>query len=130
MKNLRPFRAVATVFLLALIAALAPALPARAGNERFIIYNTTNNKAWITIYRSDVGRTIVCSGWAEAKKWKECNPWFFSIDNAMWVRVEVVNGSDKVIRDFEIKGSPRTLGNTTIKYENGDFRIDAGAPQY
>lgn len=122
------YRLFAMAFILALSAVFVAPLPARAGNIRVMVYNTSPNKVWVTLYRRDVGRTIVCSGWAEPNKWKECNPWFISSDNTMWVRAEVVNGSENVIRDIEIEGSPRTLSNSTVKYEGGTFRIVAGAP--
>jgi hypothetical protein len=115
-------------FLLVLGASLALPLRARAGDIRLQIYNTSPNKVWVTVYRKDIGRTIVCSGWAEPRGWKVCNPWFIGMDNGMWVRAEVVAAGDKVIRDIEIQGSPRTLSNTTVKYKDGDFRIVAGAP--
>lgn len=121
-------RIFAMAFLLALGISLALPLRARAGDIRLLIYNISPNKVWVTVYRKDIGRTIVCSGWAQPKGWKECNPWFISSDNGMWVRAEVVAAGDKVIRDIEIQGSPRTLGNTTVKYTGGDFRIVAGAP--
>lgn len=122
------FRSIAVA--LALAAGVIAAVPQRAdaGDIRVMVYNVSPNKAWITIYRADIGKKIVCSGWAPSHGWKECNPWFISSDTGMWVRAEIVNGSDKVIRDIEINGSPRTLRNSTVRYENGDFRITVGAP--
>lgn len=121
-------RLSAAAFALAVAMLMAAPQRADAGNIRVIVYNVSPERAWITLYRQDIGRTIVCSGWADPRGWKECNPWFIGSDTGMWVRAEIHNAAGRVIRDIEIKGSPRTLSSATVRYVNGDYRITAGAP--
>jgi len=118
---------------LGILVALLPIfaqfpLPAQAGKIKIVVYNQTNERVWITMYKSAIGRSIVCSGWAHPKNVMACEPNFWGLDDNLWVRGEVVNGAGGVISDIEVKGSPRVLTSVTVFRQDNRYHIRGGAP--